>query len=308
MDRLKDQERLQIGNKIIKITILLNILLTVIKVGAGVLGNSKAMIADGLHSASDIITSIGVIVGMFFASKPRDEKHQYGHEKAESLTAFLLAMILTFVGVRIGYESIKMIFMHTYDNPQTYTGVVAVVSIIIKEYQFRVTKDAAMKLNSNALMSDAWHHRSDSLSSVAVLVGIIGAKLGYTFLDPLAGIGVSFIVIKIGVQILIVSIDELMDASIEQEKIEGFIEKIEKIEGIMKVTDLRVRKHGSKACVDIKICVNPLLSVEKGHAIGEKAENLILKEDSMIKEVIVHIDPCKEKQKSCTDSCPKTKN
>ncbi|WP_110943015.1 cation diffusion facilitator family transporter [Inediibacterium massiliense] len=308
MDRLKDQERLRIGNKIIKITILLNILLTLVKVGAGILGNSKAMIADGLHSGSDIITSIGVIAGMFFASKPRDEKHQYGHEKAESLTAFLLAIILTLVGVRIGYESIKMILMHTYENPQGYTAVIAVVSIFIKEYQFRITRDAAMKLNSNALMSDAWHHRSDSLSSIAVLAGIIGAKLGYTFLDPLAGIGVSLIVIKIGVQILTASIDELMDASIEQEKIEGFIEKIEKIEDVMKVTDLRVRKHGSKACVDIKICVNPLLSVVEGHTIGERAEDLILKEDSMIKEVIVHIDPCEEKKKNCTDSCPKTKN
>ncbi|WP_246637634.1 cation diffusion facilitator family transporter [Crassaminicella profunda] len=297
------KERLKLGNKIIRITIVLNVLLTIFKIGVGYIGASTAIIADGLHSASDIITSIGVIIGMFLASKPRDEKHQYGHEKAESIAGFFLAAILTLTGMNIGFRAIKIIYLNHYQIPHIYTGIVAFFSIIIKEYQFRITMDAAKKLNSNAMMSDAWHHRSDAFSSIAAFIGILGARLGYGFLDPLAGIIVSIIVVKVGVEILLSSIDELMDGAIDQEKMERIKKQIEKIDGIKSVTDFRGRKHGSKACIDIKICVDPFISVYMGHNIGEKAEKLILSEIKNAKEVIVHIDPCD--RESCDESCKK---
>lgn len=298
---LDGKERLKLGNKIIRITIVLNVLLTIFKIGVGYIGSSAAIIADGLHSASDIITSIGVIVGMFLAAKPRDEKHQYGHEKAESLAGFFLAAILTLTGINIGFGSVKIMYMKSYHIPHIYTGVIAFISILVKEYQFRITMDAAKKLNSNAMMSDAWHHRSDAFSSIAAFIGIIGARMGYGFLDPLAGIIVSIIVVKVGIELLLSSIDELMDGAIDQEKMDTIKKQIELIEGIKSVTDLRGRKHGSKACIDIKICVDPFISVYMGHNIGEKAEKLILSQIKNAKEVIVHIDPCDTK--NCEGSC-----
>ncbi|WP_165916326.1 cation diffusion facilitator family transporter [Marinisporobacter balticus] len=302
---INNKERLKSANKIIRITIILNVLLTIFKLGIGYIGNSTAIIADGLHSASDMITSIGVIIGMFFATKPRDEKHQYGHEKAESIAGFLLAAILTLTGLNIGFSSIKMIFMHNYQVPHMYTAIIAFISILVKEYQFRITKSAAEKLNSNALMSDAWHHRSDALSSIAVLFGIVGAMMGYGFLDPLAGIIVSIIVVRIGITILLVALDELMDAAIDQEKMDTVKKEIEKIEGVKSVNEFRGRKHGSKAYVDIKICVDPLISVYMGHNIGEKAEKLILSKIDNAKEVIVHIDPCIGEK--CYQNCKNTR-
>ncbi|QXM07439.1 cation diffusion facilitator family transporter [Crassaminicella indica] len=300
---MDNKERLKLGNKIMCITIVLNVLLTIFKIGVGFIGGSTAIIADGLHSASDIITSIGVIVGMFLASKPRDEKHQYGHEKAESIAGFFLAAILILTGINIGFRSIKMIYLNHYQIPHIYTGIVAFISIIIKEYQFRITMNAAEKLSSNAMMSDAWHHRSDAFSSIAALIGIIGARLGYGFLDPLAGIIVSMIVVKVGIGLLLSSVDELMDGAIDQEKMKQIKKQIEMIEGIKSVTDFRGRKHGSKAFIDIKICVDPLISVYMGHNIGEKAEELILSQIKNAKEVIVHIDPCDNKK--CDKICKK---
>lgn len=297
---LKDQERLELGNKIMRITIILNVLLTIAKVGIGHIGGSTAIIADGLHSASDIVTSIGVIFGMFIAAKPRDEKHQYGHEKAESIAGFVLAVILILTGANIGYESSKMIYMKRYTEPHIYTAVVAFVSILVKEYQYRITMSAAKKINSNAMMSDAWHHRSDAFSSIAALIGIMGARMGYGFLDPLAGIIVSIIVIKVGIQLLILAMDELMDGAIDKEKMNNIREELKMIEGVRAITELRGRKHGSKAYVDIKICVDPHISVHKGHDIGENAENLVLSRMKNVKEVIVHIDPCERDE--CIES------
>ncbi|MBF8984807.1 cation transporter [Lutibacter sp. B2] len=293
---VEEKERLRIANKILLITIILNVFLTIIKVVAGYLGKSTAILADGLHSGSDIITSIGVIFGMVVASKPRDENHPYGHEKAESIAGFLLASILTITGIEIGYQSVKMIILENYQTPQMYTAIIACISIFIKEYQYRITLRTAKKINSNAMMSDAWHHRSDALSSIAALVGIIGSILGYKYLDPLAGIAVSAIVIKVGIDILSTTVNELMDGTIEQEKLNQLNEEIIKLKGVRNITDLRARRHGSKVNVDIRICVNPLIPVYEGHTIGEEAEHIILNRLDNVKEVIVHIDPCEYKE------------
>lgn len=302
-------DRLKLANKVIRITIILNILLTMIKIGAGYFGSSSAIIADGLHSASDIATSVGVVLGMLFASKPKDEQHQYGHEKAESIAGFVLAAILTLTGMNIGYQSLKTMFMHSYQIPHSYTAIVALISIMIKEYQFRITEKAAKELDSNAMMGDAWHHRSDAFSSIAALLGIIGARLGYAFLDPLAGAVVSMIVVKIGMKLLLLTVDELMDGALDIEKMKDVAEEIKMIEGVKSITEFRGRKHGSKGYIDIKICVDALISVHKGHTIGEQVEQLILTKIQNVKDVVVHIDPCHKDEETnncasnCKDSC-----
>ncbi|WZL74411.1 cation diffusion facilitator family transporter [Clostridiaceae bacterium 35-E11] len=306
---INNGDRMKLVDKVIRTTIILNVLLTMIKIGAGYFGNSSAIIADGLHSASDIATSVGVVLGMLFASKPKDEQHQYGHEKAESIAGFILAAILILTGINIGYQSLKTIFMQTYQIPQSYTAIVALISIVIKEYQFRITAQAAKELNSNAMMGDAWHHRSDAFSSIAALVGIIGARLGYAFLDPLAGTVVSVIVVKIGFKLLLATVDELMDGAIDIEQMKSVAEEIKMIQGVKSITEFRGRKHGSKGYIDIKICVDARITVHKGHTIGEKVEQLILDRIVNIKDVVVHIDPCHENKdnikcaSNCKDSC-----
>lgn len=289
---IDDKERMKITNRVMALTILLNILLTVIKLAAGTLGGSTATIADGLHSASDIITSVGVILGMLLASKPKDENHQYGHEKAESIAGFLLAVVLTYTGLKIGYQAITIIYKNSYVVPEIYTAFVAALSIFIKEYQFRITAKAANELNSNAMMGDAWHHRSDAFSSLAALLGIVAARLGYPMLDPLAGAVVSILVIKIGIQLLLTGIDELMDGALDEGKMSEIYNQIVAVEGVSGVTEIRGRKHGSKAYVDVKICVDPYISVYKGHNIGEEVESLIKSNLDNVKDVIVHVDPC----------------
>lgn len=175
------------SNKVTIISILLNIGLTVIKVIAGILGNSTAIIADGLHSASDIITSIGILIGNRISRKPRDDEHQYGHEKAESLVSFILASVLIIVALKLGYDGVKnLININKIIKPTMLPLIVSLISIGVKEYQYQITIKVAKKTNSSSLRADAWHHRSDAFSSIAAFIGIGGAILGFKRLDPIA--------------------------------------------------------------------------------------------------------------------------
>ena len=224
------------SNKVTIISILLNIGLTVIKVIAGILGNSTAIIADGLHSASDIITSIGILIGNRISRKPRDDEHQYGHEKAESLVSFILASVLIIVALKLGYDGVKnLININKIIKPTMLPLIVSLISIGVKEYQYQITIKVAKKTNSSSLRADAWHHRSDAFSSIAAFIGIGGAILGFKRLDPIASIIVALVVVKVGIDILKSSCDELMDSSISKadiNKIKSLVENDEKICGI----------------------------------------------------------------------------
>ena len=213
------ETRYEEANKITIQSILWNIVLTIIKVIAGVIGNSSAMIADGLHSASDIISSIGVLIGNYVSSRPGDREHNYGHEKAETLVSFVLSILLIFVSITIGIEAIKSLFnLDALSVPSILPLVVSVISILIKEYQYRITIKVAKKINSPALKADAWHHRSDALSSVAAFIGIGGSILGFKPLDPIASVVVAIFVAKVGISILISSVNELMDVSVDEDR------------------------------------------------------------------------------------------
>ena len=173
------EKRYDESNKVTILSILLNIGLTIMKILAGVFGNSTAIIADGLHSASDIITSIGILIGNKISRKPRDEEHQYGHEKAESLVAFVLAAVLIIVAVEIGYKGVAALFnLNEIQVPTLLPLIVALISIGVKEYQYQITIRVAKKINSSSLKADAWHHRSDALSSIAAFIGSGGAMVG----------------------------------------------------------------------------------------------------------------------------------
>lgn len=280
------------ANKVTIISILWNIVLAIIKILAGIIGKSNAMIADGAHSASDIISSVGVLIGNKIASIPKDKGHNYGHEKAETLVSFLLAILLVILSIKIGYNGVYSLFhLNEVQIPTTFPLVVSVISILIKEYQYRITIKVAKKTNSPALRADAWHHRSDALSSVAAFIGIGGAILGFKSLDSIASIVVALFIAKVGIEILIGSANELMDISIDEEKEKEIKTIVDEVEGIKSLREIRTRKYGAMAYVDLVIRVDKDISVFEGHRIVSDLENLILKKMKFIKGVTVHVEP-----------------
>jgi len=287
------ETRYEESSKVTIQSIIWNIVLTVIKIIAGLLGKSSAMIADGLHSASDIVSSIGVLIGNYISSTPNDKEHNYGHEKAETLVSFVLSLLLIFVSVTIGIEGIKSLFnLHKLQVPTLLPLIVSVISILIKEYQYRITIKVANKINSPALKADAWHHRSDALSSVAAFIGIGGSILGFKALDPIASIVVAVFVAKVGIDILINSVNELMDLSIDDEQEEQIKQIANKTKGVMNLGELKTRKHGAMAYVDLTICVDGNLTVKQGHDIAHKLERRMIDEMEFIKGITVHVEPC----------------
>lgn len=287
------EARYEESNKVTKQSIAWNLFLTFIKVIAGIFGKSNAMIADGLHSASDIISSIGVLLGNYISSTPVDKEHNYGHEKAETLVSFLLSILLIVVSLGIGVQAVKSL-LHIDDikPPTVLPLIVAVISILVKEYQYRITIKIANKINSPALKADAWHHRSDALSSIAAFVGIGGAMLGIKILDPIASIVVALFVAKVGLEILIGSTNELMDVSIDTEQEEQIKQIAKNTKGVMNLGEIRSRKHGAMAYVDLVICVDGKLTVTEGHDIANMLEKQIINDMDFVKGITVHVEPC----------------
>lgn len=281
------------ANKVTIRSIIWNVVLTFIKIFAGVIGRSNAMVADGLHSASDIISSIGVLIGNKIANAPNDKEHNYGHEKAETLVSFLLSILLIVVSLKIGFDALKSLFnLDRVQVPTILPLVVSIISIAIKEYQYRITIKVANKINSPSLKADAWHHRSDALSSIAAFIGIGGAILGFKALDPIASIVVALFVAKVGLDILKDSANELMDYSIDGDQEKQIIKIAQNTPGVINLGEIRTRKHGATAYVDLTICVNKDLSVYEGHEIATKLEKHIIKDMQFVKGITVHVEPC----------------
>ncbi|WP_294129205.1 cation diffusion facilitator family transporter [uncultured Clostridium sp.] len=280
------------SNKITVISILLNIGLTILKILAGILGNSTAIIADGLHSASDIITSIGILIGNKISRKPRDDEHQYGHEKAESLVSFILAAVLIGIALKIGYDGFKdLININNILVPNALPLAVALISIAVKEYQYQITIRVAKKINSSSLKADAWHHRSDAFSSIAAFIGIGGAMLGFKILDPIASIIVAIVVIKVGIEILKSACDELMDSSISKEDIREIKSLIDNNKKIYGIKDFKSRKYGSIAYIDMSIFIDKSKTLEEAHDIADNLEHSIISNLNYIKEINIHTEP-----------------
>lgn len=287
------------ANKVTLLSILWNVILTIIKLLAGILGRSSSMIADAMHSASDIISSIGVLIGNKIAKAPNDKDHNYGHEKAETLVSFLLSLLLIFVSLKIGYDGVKSLFhLDQVKIPTILPLVVSVISIVIKEYQYRITIKVANKINSPSLKADAWHHRSDALSSIAAFIGIGGSMLGFKALDPLAAIVVALFVAKVGFDILKDSANELMDSSISEDEESKIIEIAKNTAGVIHLGELKSRKHGAMAYLDLTICVNKNLTVFEGHEIASNLEKCLIESMRFIKGITIHVEPCI----NCTDN------
>jgi cation diffusion facilitator family transporter len=280
-----------IGTHGAKVGIGVNVVLFIGKLFVGIFGKSHAMMADALHTATDTITSIGVFIGFKIAQKPPDADHPYGHGRAESIVAKLVSLVLLLGGVKVAYDSIRVIIIQDVNVPHVVALWTAVVSIIVKEGLFRYTYYLGNKIRSGSLKADAWHHRTDAFSSVAALIGIGGARLGYPILDPVAGFAVSLFVIKAGLQLFRTAYEELMDAAMPPRMITEIRNLSMRVDGVKGVKDIKGRKSGIDIFIDMIIEVNKNISVEEGHAITEKVKQKILKNLHGSKDILIHVEP-----------------
>ena len=284
-------ENYKLGIRASWITIIINIILAVSKIVAGILGSSNAMVADGVHTLSDILTTFVVLMGLKISSKEADDEHPYGHEKYESVFAKILSVLLLLTCIFIGYKSITILINGDIKIPKSISLITAFLSIIVKEGMYWYTIKIARKIKSISMEADAWHHRSDAFSSVGTFVGVLGARLGFPALDPIAGIIVSMLVIKVGGDLYIKSVKELVDESASKEMLKIIKEKTKSIDGVRGIKDLKTRVFGNKIYVDIEIFVDSNISVKIGHDIAEKVHDRLEAEISDIKHCMIHIEP-----------------
>lgn len=290
---LDDQTISKIAVKVSVTTILINAILSVFKLLAGIFAHSSAMLSDAVHSFSDVFSTVIVIAGVKIGGRKSDANHQYGHERFESVATILLALILFLVGLGIGYSGLRKI---TGGNaglpiPGWLALVAAIISIVVKEWMYWYTRHAAKKTNSGALMADAWHHRSDALSSVGSLLGILGARLGYPILDPLASVIICLFILKVAFDILRDTIRKITDEACDADFVARLEELIASQNGVVQIDLLRTRKFGNKVYVDLEIAVNGDIPLKRAHDISKTVHDTVEKTFPEIKHCMIHINP-----------------
>lgn len=285
--------RKQIGNRTIFITVIMNVFLSLIKLVAGFIGHSASMISDGVHSLSDVISSIGVFIGLKISQKPADYEHPYGHEKFEAVLSKILAFLLFMTGLSIGFSATQTIISESYVEPQMIALWAAILSIAVKEWMYHYTIRQAKKIESTALAADAWHHRSDALSSIGALIGIVGARLGYPILDPLAALVITIIILKVAIDIFVDATNQVIDKTASPEVIDEIIKYIQSVDGVLAIDSLKTRIHSNRIYVDLEISVDPTLSLIDAHAIAEAVHYQLEQNIHKIKHCTVHVNPLK---------------
>ncbi|AVB75753.1 cation diffusion facilitator family transporter [Methanococcus maripaludis] len=284
-------ERIIIGNKISKITIVANIGLSILKILTGVFGRSSALIADGMHSFSDILSTVVVMLGLKLSEKPADESHPYGHERIEPALTKILAVILLVTALMIFYCGLTTIIGGNYQIPGNITIIAALISIFTKEWMYKYTKKGADRIESSALLADAWHHRSDAFSSVGTLIGVVGAKLGYPILDPIASIVISLFIAKMAFEIYFKALNQLLDRAADSKTIEEIKKIILSVDGVLEIDVLKTRIHSNKIYVDVEISVDKDLSLIEAHNISENVHSQIERKLKRVKHCMVHVNP-----------------
>lgn len=276
------------------ISIIINLLLTLLKLTAGVLAHSGAMVSDAVHSASDVFSTFIVIIGVTISGKKSDAEHQYGHERLECVASIILAVILAATGVGIGLKGIEKITAGNYGElqiPGMLALAAAVISIIVKEWMYWYTRNAAKKINSGALMADAWHHRSDSLSSIGAFVGISGARLGFPLLDPIASMVICLFIGKASFDIFKDAVNKMVDKSCPSEKEEEMRSTILSQTGVEQIDLLKTRLFGSKVYVDVEFSMDGGCSLAEAHKVAEAIHDSIENNFPEVKHCMVHINP-----------------
>jgi cation diffusion facilitator family transporter len=284
----------RIATKVSLVSIIGNIILSLLKLLAGVLAHSGAMVSDAVHSASDVFSSIVVIIGVHLSAKESDKEHPYGHERMECVAAIVLSVILLITGLGIGLSAVQSIF-GIGEKQLTVPGMLALAaaigSIIVKEAMFWYTKIYAKRIDSSALLADAWHHRSDALSSVGALIGIIGARMGLLILDPIASLVICAFIAKAAYDIFKDAVDKMVDHACDEEMEQELYACAIQAEGVLEIDLLRTRVFGNKIYVDLEIGVDGERTLRDAHNVAEQVHNSIEQKFPKVKHIMVHVNP-----------------
>ena len=289
-----ENEFQRVANRVSFITIVQNALLSIFKLVAGIFAHSNAMISDAIHSASDVFSTIVVIIGVKLASKESDKEHPYGHERLECVAAIVLAMVLFITGLEIGIAALKDIVQGNYGDlevPGMLALIAAIVSIVVKEAMYWYTRHYAKKIDSSALMADAWHHRSDALSSIGAFVGIGGAMLGFPVMDAVASLVIFVFIVKAAYDIFKDAMDKMVDHSCDAKTEKALYDCVMKHEQVLGIDLLQTRIFGNKIYVDVEIQVNGSYTLEQAHMIAEEVHENIEHNFPKVKHIMVHVNP-----------------
>lgn len=290
----KEQNFEKAAMKVSTVSIAANVVLTVLKLTAGIIAHSAAMISDAIHSASDVFSTIVVIIGIKISAKASDKDHPYGHERLECVAAIVLATILAATGLGIGYSAVTKIIGGEYTAlavPGILALIAAVISILVKEGMYQYTRIYAKKIDSSALMADAWHHRSDALSSVGALIGIAGARMGLPILDPAASLVICFFIEKAAYDIFMDAVDKMVDKACDEETENRLRACAMEQDGVMGIDLLHTRVFGNKIYVDIEISADGGKTLRESHGIAECVHDSIEQTFPKVKHIMVHVNP-----------------
>jgi len=288
---LNSSDRYRETKQITIIGAVINLFLSIIKIVIGFIAQSQSLIADGIHSLSDLVSDGMVLVAARHSHREADDEHPYGHGRFETVVTVALGALLIIVAGGIALDAVRRIVEPDYlMHPGMMALVVAIISIAAKEILYHYTIHVANKYKSNMLKANAWHHRSDAISSVIVMVGVGGTMLGYQYLDAFAAIGVAAMIVRIGWEICVQSVRELVDTALEPETLNAINSSILDVEGVRQLHSLRTRRMGSDGLVDVHVLVSPKLSVSEGHFIGEQVREKLIQQIDDVSDVMVHVD------------------
>lgn len=290
-DQAEPRRRLRATRRVTWIGIAVNLLLAVVKIGAGTVGNSQALVADGVHSVSDLVTDAVVLLAARHAAQDADHDHPYGHGRIETAATVLVGILLLGTAVLIAERAVVTLGGGTLAAPGVLTLIIALASVAAKESLFHYTRRIGRRIRSRLLEANAWHHRSDALSSVVVAIGIGGALAGVVTLDAVAAIVVAVMIAKVGLDLIWQSLRELVDTGLDTDTLAGLRASAHAIDGVKHVHTLRSRWMGHHALLDLHVQVGQRVSVSEGHRIAEAVRLQLLDQAPHLSDVMVHVDP-----------------
>ena len=284
----------KIANRVSVVSIIQNVLLSLFKLFAGIFANSNAMISDAIHSASDVFSTIVVIIGVRLSSRDSDREHPYGHERMECVAAIILSIVLFITGLGIGIQALQAILNGNYETlqmPGILALIAAIVSIITKEAMYWYTRHYAKQIDSAALMADAWHHRSDAFSSIGALIGIAGSRMGFPIMDSIASLVIFIFIAKAAFDIFKDAMDKMVDHSCDENMEKAIYDCVISHEDVLGIDLLQSRIFGNKIYVDLEIELDASYTLEKAHRIAEDIHKDIEKNFPKVKHVMIHVNP-----------------
>jgi len=292
MDQTSQEQYIQ-GRNVTVIGMVVNLALLALKLWGGLVAHSQALIADGVHSLSDLLTDVVALLGLKWGRRGEDEEHPFGHGRIETLSSLGIGLAVLGAGIAMAWSAGTDIYLGRTNHPTSLAIVVAFVSIISKELLFRYTRLVGNRIGSITLMSNAWHHRSDALSSVAVVIGVAGSMVSprWVVLDSWAAIAVSVLIAKIGVSFIISAFQEFIDTAPDKEIVDQISRCAWDVPGVLDVHDLRARTSGGKVFVEVHVVVNGDMTVRAGHEVAKTVERCLCDEVPGLRKAIVHVDP-----------------